>query len=122
MRRIIIGRRKDGQYGLWVSAPGWDADTAPTDGLLLEMTQSVAQILMRGTVVPSVIVPLNLNTSPLVLLTALSFNPGRGKICNVRPWPAGDDFSNCTAAVSRDSMQIDGSATSVGYLVFRQAI
>ena len=52
-RRIILGRRGS-TYGLWVSKPGVDVETAGAADLLFDMTQRHGMILEEGSaVVPS---------------------------------------------------------------------
>lgn len=68
-KRVVIGRRLDNTYGLFISAPGVDVDYASPDQLLLGLTQAVSQIVMIGAVpAGATLVPLGFSRSPFVIL------------------------------------------------------
>jgi len=68
-KRVVLGRRADNTYGLFISVPGVDVDYASSDQLLVGLTQATSQIVMIGVVgAGSTLVPLGFTRSPFVLL------------------------------------------------------
>jgi hypothetical protein len=80
-RRVVIGKRGDGTYGIFVSKPGFDANSAASGNLMLNITSKVSTLLMMGKVASSQVIALGLSRSPIVLVTtqnSLSGLPGYG--------------------------------------------
>ena len=69
-RRIVIGRRADGTYGIFVSRPGFDAYTTADVNLVLNIQSKVSQLILMGSVNSTQVVPLGLSRSPVVLVTS----------------------------------------------------
>lgn len=72
--RIVVGERS-GQYGLWVSKPGFNVLTTGQENLLLSMGEDSLQAVRTGTVsLPSsgaevsVSIPVSLPYTPLILM------------------------------------------------------
>lgn len=55
--RVILGYRDNVGYGLWVSRPGFDVNTATDDQMLFNTTEESFKVLQKG----SVVVPNNGN-------------------------------------------------------------
>lgn len=51
MRRVLLGKGKDGFYGIRVSKPGFDVYTAADDELILTSENNLFKIVETGTVV-----------------------------------------------------------------------
>lgn len=80
-RRVVLGNR-GGQYGLWVSKPGFDALTATDAQLLFGMTKRFGMVLASGTVVcptggatASVSFGTTQPTAPLIFCGSLTEQP-----------------------------------------------
>lgn len=67
-RRVVIGRRANGEYGIFCSPPGVDAFTAPDAQLNLSASDRVTQMLQIGVLGSSNSVFLGLSVRPVVLL------------------------------------------------------
>lgn len=70
VRRAVIGRRANGELGVFVSPAGVDALTASDEQLILNISSKVAQLLMLGFVNSSTTIPLGLSRVPIVFLTS----------------------------------------------------
>lgn len=70
-RRVVIGKRSNGDTGVFVSPVGVDAYTAADSALVLGISARVSQLLMLGNVASSQTVALGFGAVPYVLLTSL---------------------------------------------------
>lgn len=70
-RRVVIGKRANGDTGVFVSPVGVDAYTAPDDSLILGISARVSQLLLLGRVGSSQSVTLGFGGIPHVLITSL---------------------------------------------------
>lgn len=70
VRRAIIGKRANGDMGVFVSPAGIDALTASDAQLILNISSKVAQLIMLGFVASSQSVVLGLTRVPIVFLTS----------------------------------------------------
>jgi hypothetical protein len=80
-RRVVIGKRADGTYGIFVSKAGFDANNAANGNLMLNISSKVSTLLMMGKVFSSQVIPLGLSRSPITLVTtenSLTGLPGYG--------------------------------------------
>lgn len=68
-RRVIIGKRGNGDVGLFVSPPGVDAFTASDSSLVLGISSKFSQLILLGHASSSQTVSLGLGAQPVVLLT-----------------------------------------------------
>jgi len=78
-RRVVIGKRADGAYGIFVSKAGFDAYTTADSNLLLNVSSKVSTLLLLGKVSSTQTIALGLSRSPIVLVTtqnSLSGLPG----------------------------------------------
>lgn len=125
-RRIVIGRRGNGDCGLFVAKPGYDAYTASPAQLLMNITSAVSQLILIGSVPSTQLVPLGLSRSPYVFVTSYNnleavpghtWGPGP-----VRPSPIGPSFPVSTATINANgaSMTINCSVRTV-YTVYGKA-
>lgn len=123
-RRGLMGRRSDGQVGIWIAPPGSDADGAPDNVLQLSISTTVEQLIMYGTVLTTAVVALNLTQAPWVLLTNIGNHPGDGfTISNAlaRPFPYHNAGLNAQANINNQLMQISCSVPLfVNYTVYRR--
>jgi hypothetical protein len=70
-RRVVIGKRNNGDTGVFVSPVGVDAYTAADSSLVLGISARVSQLLLLGAVPSSQTVILGFGAVPHVLLTSL---------------------------------------------------
>lgn len=70
-RRVVIGKRSNGDTGVFVSPVGVDAYTAADSALVLGISSRVSQLLLLGKVTSSQNVTLGFGAVPHVLLTSL---------------------------------------------------
>lgn len=131
-KRVILGKRGS-EYGIWVSKPGYNVQTATNDQLLLNISQAVDQVIMIGTInsFPTV-VPLGLSVLPYVFINSTVFHQstdGSSYLSNLgymRPFPFGDSTANTTVIVTTAEMVFNsggsffGYPISVHYVVFRR--
>lgn len=125
-RRVVLGRRANGDYGLFVSPPGVDAYTAPDDQLNLSASNRVAQLLQIGAVGGSTSVFLGLSVRPIVVLFGtgnvsgeLVGYPGVQGIGRPAPLFASDPVSYVDVAGDGSSMAITCGARCV-YAVYNR--
>lgn len=138
--RIVLGRRANGTYGLFVSAPGFDADVASNDQLLLGLNQFTEQLLLAGSTasLPAFVPFVGFANAPYVFLTSTNLTLAIGTSVNnggqtsnfrtvsgmfARPYPnLGNPGAACRAAVSNAGMTITGGSAVVSYLVYRKRV
>lgn len=115
MSRVIIGRRANGDNGIFVSNNGYDAYTASDDNLMLGITSKIVQLLMLGYASSNSYVPMGFGRMPVVILTTrLQMNgvPSYGDFDGpVRPAP--NDLYSTNADPSYADIQSDGSFMQV---------
>lgn len=70
-RRVVIGRRANGDTGVFVSPVGVDAYTTADANLVLGISARVSQLLLLGSVSSSQSVALGFGGVPHVLITSL---------------------------------------------------
>lgn len=122
-RRVIIGKRSNGDNGIFVSPAGVDAFTAADSQLLLNIQSKVSQLILLGRVSSSQTVALGLNRSPVVLCTSrntLAGVPGHsGSGGPTRPSPLNGSFPTSSATINGNgaSMTINCSVDTV-YAVY----
>ncbi len=92
-RRVVIGKRANGDLGIFVAPEGVDAFTASDDQLLLNITSKVSQLILLGVASDSRTVALAAGRQPFVFLTGrmtMGGVPGYGDLDGpVRPSPNG---------------------------------
>lgn len=69
-RRVVIGKRANGDTGVFVSPAGVDAYTTADANLVLGISARMSQLLMLGNVASSQTVILGFGAVPHVLLTS----------------------------------------------------
>jgi len=110
-RRIVIGKRNDGTFGIFVSPAGVDAFFAADSSLILNIQSKVSQLILLGQVSSSQTISLGLSRSPIVLVTSKNSLAGiygyPGGAGPVRPSPLGTNVSAFSYAV------INGNGASV---------
>jgi hypothetical protein len=79
-RRVVIGKRFNGDYGIFVSKPGFDAYNAADADLSLNISSKVSALLLLAHVSSTQTISLGLSRSPIALVTSLnalsSYLPG----------------------------------------------
>ncbi len=124
VKRVIIGKRGT-DYGLFISPPGVDADTASPDQLLVNLTLAVSQIVMIGIApVGSNVVPLGFTRSPYVLLNTFQVlnNVSYSFAGRVRPSPFDVEASGATATINSNGLSMTvNSGLGCGFTVLNQA-
>lgn len=124
-RRIVVGRRNNGDFGLFVSPPGVDAFTAADSALKLSINSKVSQLILMGSVASTQSVILGLSQQPIVLVTGYNdFSSVLGSYSAgpMRPSPATSSYSSSSATISSGgaSMTISCAAKTV-YAVYSKA-
>lgn len=108
-RRVVIGQRANGDFGLFCAPPGVDAFTAPDDQLNLSASNRVTQLLQLGVLGSSGSVYLGLSVRPVVLIFGTGNQggelPGYPGVSGVaRPAPLyGSDYGAATDIASDGS-------------------
>ncbi len=69
-RRLVIGRRANGNVGIFAARPGYDAYTATDDNLTMSITSAVSQLIMLSAVYSTQTIALGLSRSPYVFVTS----------------------------------------------------
>lgn len=69
-RRIVVGKRGNGDYGIFVSKAGFDALVALDNELIMNISDKVSSLIMLGNVPETVTIPLGFSQPPVVLATA----------------------------------------------------
>jgi hypothetical protein len=71
-RRVVIGKRGDGTFGIFVSRDGFDAFNTADANLLLNISSKVSALILLTTVASTQTISLGLSQSPLALVTSLN--------------------------------------------------
>jgi hypothetical protein len=119
-RRVVLGQRANGDYGLFVSPPGIDAYTAPDDQLNLSASNRLTQMLQIGVVTESQNVHLGLTVRPIVMLFGSGNTTGElpgypGIVGVARPAPlfGGDPIAYADIASDGSTMAITCSTRTI---------
>ncbi len=125
-RRVVIGRRANGDYGIFASPPGVDAFTAPDDQLNLSASNRVVQLLQMGVLGSSSSVYLGLSVRPIVLIFGSGNTAGElpgypGVVGVARPAPLyNTDPQAYTDIASDGSSMFVTCATRTIYAVYNR--
>lgn len=90
--RVVIGKRSNGDSGIFISPAGVDALTAADSALILNISRKIPQLLFLGYVTASATVALGLSVSPIVFVTSQDTIKGVGYDSvqgPIRPSPSG---------------------------------
>lgn len=125
-RRVVIGQRANGDFGIFCSPPGVDAYTAPDDALNLSASNRVTQLLQIGVLGSTSSVYLGLSVRPLVLIFGTGNQggelPGYAGVSGVaRPAPLYGSDTNAAADIASDgsSMTVICGARTI-YAVYNR--
>jgi hypothetical protein len=125
-RRVVLGQRANGDYGLFVSPPGIDAYTAPDEQLSLSASNRMAQLLQIGAIGGSTTVFLGLSIRPIVILFGtgnitgeLPGYPGVQGVGRPAPLFAGDPQSYVDIAGDGSAMNVTCGARTI-YAVYNR--
>lgn len=114
-RRVVIGRRANGDNGIFVSNNPYDAYTAADADLMLNISSKIVQLLLLGSVASPATVPLGFGRMPVVILTtrlSMAGVPGYGDFDGpTRPAP--NDLYSTNADPSFADLASDGSSMAV---------
>jgi hypothetical protein len=130
VRRAVVGKRANGEMGVFVSPAGIDALTASDEQLILNISSKVAQLLMLGYVGGSTTVALGLTRVPIVFLTSYSSMDGifgyESYVGPLRPSPSAmgsytHAASSATINGGGASMTLSGP-TKMTYAVYNQVL
>jgi hypothetical protein len=117
--RVVLGKRGT-EYGIWVTPPGFNAQTALDSVMVMQMSTSIDQTIIIGAVSSTQLVPLGLNARPMVLLTVKGSHPSLGNV-SMNPGLAGfNNTSGSNVAVEAASMLVSCSQLT-SYIVMRRA-
>lgn len=112
-RRVVLGPRANGDFGMFVSPPGVDAYTASDEQLNLSASNRLAQLLQIGAVGGSTTIYLGLSIRPIVILFGtgnrtgeLVGYPGVKGVARPAPLYGGDGNSFADIAGDGSSMAI----------------
>lgn len=106
--QVILGRRANGDNGIFGAPPGVDAFTAPDAQLTLNISSKVPQLILLGAVPSSQYVPLAAGRPPYVFITnrmSMVGTPGYGDLDGpIRPAPNGiyGTAGICSADIAGD--------------------
>lgn len=70
-RRIVIGKRANGDLGVFIAPSGYDAYTALDSSLSISIHSKINSLLLIGYLDSSAYVPLGFGAKPFVLLSGL---------------------------------------------------
>lgn len=70
--RLVLGKRANGDTGVFMSPSGVNAMTAADSALLMNISSKISQLILLGTVPSNALVSLGLGSQPIVLLTTYS--------------------------------------------------
>ena len=73
-RRVVIGKRNNGDLGVFVSPSGVDAFTASDSSLILNISSKFSQLILLGHASSSTAISLGLGSQPVVFLTTIGTN------------------------------------------------
>lgn len=125
-RRVVIGQRANGDFGIFVSPPGIDAYTATDDQLNLSASNRVTQLLQIGVLGGSGSVYLGLPVRPLVLIFGtgnatgeLPGYPGVQGVARPAPLYGGDPQAYADIASDGSSMYVTCSIRTI-YAVYNR--
>lgn len=124
-RRVVIGQRADGTFGIFVSPPGVDAYTASDPDLLLNVSSRIPSVLQVGAIYSTQSVYLGLAVRPHVYIwgtgNSLGELPGyesvRGGVTRPAPLFADDPASDVDIAFDGSSMTVNCTARTI-YAVY----
>jgi hypothetical protein len=71
-RRVVIGKRGDGTFGIFVSRDGFDSFNTADANLLFNISSKVSALILLTTVASTQTISLGLSQSPLALVTSLN--------------------------------------------------
>lgn len=121
-RRLVIGRRNNGDKGVFISPPGVDAYTAADSALVLGIGGALAQLVMQGQVTSSTTIPLGFSHAPFVFITAkddlhLGLVNLDGSVCRPSPQPRmeqdGDTWNTIVRPSSTVTINSGGASMSI---------
>lgn len=122
--RVVVGKRANGDHGLFVSPPGISALTAVDSALLLNISAKLSQLILLGNVSSSATISLGLGQQPIVFITSYDTFGfiGTTRVGPLRPSPVGvgEATANVTINSGGASMSIS-SITKVAYAVYSKA-
>lgn len=105
-RRVVIGKRASGDYGVFVSPAGIDAYTAADSQLLLNISNRVPALLQLGAIGSSQTVYMGLTIRPIVVIfssSSLASIPGYGAYVGpARPSPLFNSDPQAYADIAAD--------------------
>ncbi len=71
-RRFVLGKRSNGDTGVFVSRAGYDAYTAADSNLILSVNRRVSSLLLLGYATSSGTVTLGVGARPVVILSTIA--------------------------------------------------
>lgn len=124
-RRVVAGKRANGDTGLFISPPGVDAYTAPDASLVLSVGSKVSQLVLLGSVSSSQVISIGLGQRPIVLVTTynsvtLTGTGTRTGVIRPSPWALGQVSANVTINSGGASMTVSTSVQTT-YAVYAKA-
>lgn len=70
-RRFRLGERLNGDVGLFISKPGFDAYSTSDANLVMNISSKKSQLILLGSIAPSGgVVPLGLGSKPFIFITS----------------------------------------------------
>lgn len=122
-RRVVIGRRANGQKGVFIAPPGIDAYTAVDSQLTLGVGTAIPQLVMEGWLSSSTTLPLGFSHSPIVLLHSMgTFNYLTTINGPMRPSPMPSINSDGTqwTKIAPSYAQINSNGASVSFSIVQR--
>ena len=115
-RRIVIGKRANGDLGVFVAPQGYDAYTALDSSLSLGVSTKIAGLIKIGYASSNQYVSLALGVAPVIILTGTATFPiaFQTDIYGLtRPAPFGRNPNTASSAYAYVSISSDGSGMTV---------
>jgi hypothetical protein len=116
-RRVVVGKRSNGDIGIFVSPPGIDAMNATDAQLTLNISSKISQLILLGFSVGNQTIALGLSRSPFVFVTSqntISDVPGfNGLNGPIRPSPVGISGVSLNNPAATATINSNGASMSI---------
>lgn len=124
-RRVVAGKRANGDTGLFVSPLGVDAYTASDASLVLSIGSKVSQLVLLGSVSASQTVSIGLGQRPIVLVTSYNSvtltGPGT-RTGIIRPSPFALGLTSANVAINSGGLSMTiSTGVKTTYAVYAKA-
>lgn len=122
--RLVVGKRSNGDIGVFASPPGVNAFTAADSSLVMNISSKISQLILLGNISSSQTISLGLGQQPIVLLTTYNTFSFIGTTRNgpIRPSPVGTGQPSASVTInSGGSSMTISTSVKVAYAVYSKA-